>query len=73
MFKTILVPTDGSENAKKAVALASDLAAKYRARMILLHVVADYDLPESAVRFAEVENVPEAKAVRMDQTLVLVT
>ena len=32
MFETILVPTDGSEHAKKAVLLASDIAAKYQAR-----------------------------------------
>ena len=29
MFETILVPTDGSEHAKKAVLLASDIAGKY--------------------------------------------
>jgi nucleotide-binding universal stress UspA family protein len=39
MIKTILVPTDGSEIAGKAVDLASDLAAKYQARMVLLHVL----------------------------------
>ena len=38
MFKTILVATDGSDHADKAVAVAGDLAAKYDAKMILLHV-----------------------------------
>ncbi len=39
MIKTILVATDGSEHAKKALALASDLGAKYGARLLLVHVL----------------------------------
>ena len=39
MIKTILVPTDGSAHANAAVDWASDLAAKYDAQLILLHVV----------------------------------
>ena len=39
MIKTILVATDGSEHAKKALALASDLGAKYNARLVLVHVL----------------------------------
>ncbi len=39
MIKTILVPTDGSEHAKKALSLASDLGAKHGARLILVHVL----------------------------------
>lgn len=39
MVEVILVPTDGSEHAAKAVKLAADLAQKYGARMIALHVM----------------------------------
>ncbi len=39
MVEVILVPTDGSEHASKAVKLAADLARKYGARMIALHVI----------------------------------
>lgn len=39
MIKTIVVPTDGSSHANKAVALAADIAAKYNARIVLLHVL----------------------------------
>jgi nucleotide-binding universal stress UspA family protein len=38
MFDTILVPTDGSDHADKAVAIASDLAAQHGSRLVLLHV-----------------------------------
>ncbi len=39
MFETILVATDGSDHAKKAVSLGSDLAAKYGARLAITHVL----------------------------------
>lgn len=39
MIRTMLVATDGSEHAKKALRLASDIAAKYGARLVLLHVL----------------------------------
>ena len=37
MINTIIVPTDGSEHALKAVDHAADLAAKYGARVVILH------------------------------------
>lgn len=39
MIKTIVVPTDGSAHAKKAIDLAADIAEKYNARLVLLHVL----------------------------------
>jgi len=39
MVKKILVPTDGSDHAKKAIVYAVDLASKYRAPLCLFHVV----------------------------------
>ena len=39
MIKTILVPTDGSAHAKKALDLATDLAQKYDARLVIIHVL----------------------------------
>ena len=38
MFQKIVVATDGSDHATKAIAVAGDLAAKYDAEMTLLHV-----------------------------------
>lgn len=41
MTKTILVPVDGSDNAERAVSVAADLARRYDARLIALHVMRD--------------------------------
>ncbi len=39
MFDVILAPTDGSAHANRAVDTAINLATKYRARLVVLHVL----------------------------------
>jgi len=39
MIRTIIVPTDGSDHAAKAIDLAADLGQKYGARIVVLHVL----------------------------------
>jgi len=39
MIKKILVPTDGSNHAIKAVEFASDTALKYKATVYIVHVI----------------------------------
>lgn len=39
MIRKIILPTDGSEHAAKAIDLAADLAEKYDAEIIVLHVL----------------------------------
>jgi nucleotide-binding universal stress UspA family protein len=51
MLQTILVPTDGSEHANKAVDLAADLAGKYDGRMVILHILLRHS---SAVELREI-------------------
>jgi nucleotide-binding universal stress UspA family protein len=63
MFKTILVATDGSEHADKAVDLACDLAAKYGARLLALHVLLSGDSIDQLRHWAEVEHVGGLGAV----------
>jgi nucleotide-binding universal stress UspA family protein len=62
MFKTILVPTDGSDHAEKAVLLAADIAEKYAARLIFLHVLPQGPMPEALRRMADVEHVTTGPA-----------
>ena len=57
MFQTFLVPTDGSEHAGKALQLATDIAEKYKARMVLLHVLPSSSLPEDVRRMARNEHI----------------
>jgi len=56
MIRTILTPIDGSEHAQMALQLSTDLAAKYDARLVLLHVVThDDNLPKQLYGEAERE------------------
>ena len=62
MFETILVPTDGSDHARKAVFLASDIASKYKARLVFLHVSPKGPLSDEIRRMAQVENLMSESA-----------
>ncbi|MDX1430876.1 MAG: universal stress protein [Gammaproteobacteria bacterium] len=55
MFEKILCPTDGSEHAEKAAALAGDLAAKYDAELVLVHVLMSHASSDDLRKFADIE------------------
>ena len=55
MFTKILFPTDGSDHANKALDLAIDMAKKYNAELVILHVPHDSENIEALQRFAEIE------------------
>lgn len=55
MIKKVLIATDGSDHARKAVAFGSDIAAKHDAELLLVHVLLRKELPENLRRVAEVE------------------
>ena len=64
MFKTIIAATDGSAHAERAVDLAGDIAEKYGARLVLLHVLLHGHIPEALRHMAEIEHmVPPAQPV----------
>lgn len=56
MFRRILVPFDGSENARRALDVAVDLARRYKAEVSAVTVVS---LPEFAASVDEVDQVKE--------------
>ena len=45
MFKKILVGVDGSRQSNRAVEVAADLAQRYQAAVLLLHVIRNLSLP----------------------------
>jgi len=62
MIKKILVATDGSGHAKKAIDYACDLALKYDAEIYLLHVIHKSGVPKSLLKVIEahrIEKTPE--------------
>lgn len=58
-MKRILVAVDGSEHSEKALDLASDLASRYQAELVLLHVLSDRPLSDAERHLAEVEYLDE--------------
>lgn len=65
MFSRILIATDGSPHAEKAVEVGADIASKYGAAVIVVHVLLGGEVSESLSRLAEVENMvpPESPDV----------
>lgn len=63
MFKTILAATDGSDHANKAVRIAGDLAGKYDAKLILIHILLRDQLDEGLRHYAEVEGLADSRPV----------
>ena len=67
MFSNILVAVDGSTAAVRALEMAIGLAKNYDAKLHLLHVVREMQLPKELQQMMEVENIkgPRADALRL--------
>ena len=57
MIRTILVPTDGSAGAERALRQAAEIAVSHKARVILVHALLRGHMPEGLLRAARVEHV----------------
>jgi nucleotide-binding universal stress UspA family protein len=55
MIKKILVPVDGSPHSVKAAELASEIAVKFGAEIVLLHVLLRGHMPEGLMKAIEIE------------------
>ena len=64
MFKNVLVAIDGSDHSRRAADIAADMAKKYGAKLVLLHVVGNGKVPASLARMLEVEHMTEAERPR---------
>ena len=61
MLDSILVATDASPVSNRAINMAADLASRYGAKLHIVHVVRDMQLPPSIQRMAEVEKISGAR------------
>lgn len=59
MFNTIVCAADGSPHAAKALAIATDLAERCGARLVIVHAVAEAGVPAGLRRMAEMEHLVE--------------
>lgn len=59
MFEHILLAVDGSDHALKAAGLAGDLADRYGADVLVLHVIEPSQLGPEEEHMAEVEHIAE--------------
>ena len=59
MLRKILVPTDSSAHAQKAIDFACDLALKYGAMLYVMHVVSESDVPEWVQEYIKAEGIKE--------------
>jgi nucleotide-binding universal stress UspA family protein len=60
MFKKILAPTDGSDAALRAIEMASDLALKYDAELLIIHAMEEVGssrVPGGAEWLAKIEHI----------------
>jgi nucleotide-binding universal stress UspA family protein len=67
MFKSILCPIDGSNHARKALDLAIDMANKYDARLVVLHVPDRSENIDALQRFAEIEGLAKHVNTEIDR------
>lgn len=54
-MKKILIATDGSDHARRALDLAADIAAKYDGSLVLLHVIDSHSVGAAERHMADVE------------------
>lgn len=67
MIQKILCPTDGSESAEKAVSLAIDLAEKYGAELVMLHVKLADAVVDDLEHFAQMEGLAHSVQPEVDR------
>lgn len=65
-MQRILVALDGSDHSQKALELASDLAEKYGAELVLTHVLSDQPLSDTERHLAEVEFADDLELPRQE-------
>ena len=65
MYKNVLVATDGSDNATKAIHVASKLAAHLDCTLSVVHVQGEGEVPQAVRRFVSIEHLAEPPVIEM--------
>lgn len=73
MFKNIVVATDGSDHARKAVRVAAEMAALSSAALTIVNAVSHRDVPDSFRQMAEVEHLVDPPRTTFGELGVLTT
>jgi len=72
-MRKILIPTDGSAHARKALELACDLAEKHGAELLLLHVLLRDKEPHELLRLAGPDGLDDALCAALEKAAKLPT
>ena len=67
MINKILIAVDGSKHSLKSVSLGAEIAKSVGAKVLLLHVVKPYRLPDSLKKFAKAEHMATIDADLLNQ------
>jgi nucleotide-binding universal stress UspA family protein len=67
MINTIVVPTDGSEHADRAVEMAGEIAARFGARVVILHALLHHTSTTDLKAIAEQVGVADAVVNKIDE------
>jgi len=67
MYDRILCPVDGSDHSHKALGLAIDLAAKYEAGLVVIHVPHRLSNTDALRQFAEMEGLSHQSGSELDR------
>ena len=66
MIELILVPTDGSSHATAAIELTGDIANRYGARLVLLHVLLRNTSESEIETLCDEKGMPEALKKKLE-------
>jgi nucleotide-binding universal stress UspA family protein len=72
MFKTILVPVDGSRHGDHAVDVAVDLAKHHGSNLLLVHVIRPWSLPKEIIDMIKAGEVNQSRQEIMQQSAEII-
>lgn len=72
MFKKILVPVDGSAKASQAVGYAIELASRFEAEILLLHVIRNFALPKALLDMITAGEVTESRRELLEDSAEII-